>query len=103
MGCRAAISKSSADPVAAFTYGRVGQTYRVKLVLVALDAGNVYLDFNDAGIDTVHRGTGGLVKHVRDACVLARRDISGGEDEGWRANTLIHRAMKVCDDVTFRV
>ena len=56
----AAISKSSADPVAAFTYGRVGQTYRVKLVLVALDAGNVYLDFNDAGIDTVHRGTGVL-------------------------------------------
>jgi len=53
----------------------------VKVVLVALDAGNVHLDFNDAGVNAVHGGAEGLVKHVRNACVLVPTEI-WEEDEG---------------------
>jgi hypothetical protein len=48
------------------------------MVLVALDAGNIHLDFDDAGIDTIHSGAKSFVKHKRRdtfrAFTLAYRD-----------------------------
>jgi hypothetical protein len=59
----AAVAESGAHPVAAFAHGGVGQTHGVKVVFIGLDAGDVDLNFDDAGVDTVNGGTEGLVEH----------------------------------------
>jgi hypothetical protein len=44
----------------------------MKVVLVALDAGDVYLNFNNAGINPIDCGTEGFVEHrARGAFTLA--------------------------------
>jgi hypothetical protein len=36
----------------------------MKVVFVALDAGNIHLNLDDAGIDAIHRGAESLIKHA---------------------------------------
>jgi hypothetical protein len=70
-----AISQRGADTIAAFAHGGVGQTDCVKVVLVALNARNVHLNLNDAGINAVHRRAKSFVEHRMQlrAVILADR------------------------------
>ena len=59
----AAVLQRGADPVAAFAHRGVGQSDGVEVIFIGLDAGDVDLDLNDAGIDAIHRGARGLIEH----------------------------------------
>jgi hypothetical protein len=49
--------------VAALTHSSVRQADGVKVVLVSLDAGDIHLDLNDAGVDAINRGAESFIKH----------------------------------------
>src|SRR5439155_20721415 len=66
-------------PVAALAHGGVGQPDGVEMVLVALDAGDVHLNFNNAGINAIHGGAEGLVEHTDRARPFTLAD---GSEEG---------------------
>jgi hypothetical protein len=42
------------DPIAAFAHRRIGQSDGVKIIFIGLDAGEVNLNLDDAGINAIH-------------------------------------------------
>jgi hypothetical protein len=54
----------------------------MKIIFIGLDAGDVHLNLNDAGIDAIHRCAQGLIKHegVRSQPNRSVRAIMTNED-----------------------
>jgi hypothetical protein len=50
-------------PVATLAHRRVGESDGMKVILIGLDAGDVHLNLNDAGIDAIDRCAQGLIEH----------------------------------------
>ena len=47
------------------THRGIWKPYRVEVVFLHLNAGNIYLDFDDAGINAIDGGAECFVKHGR--------------------------------------
>jgi hypothetical protein len=58
-----AIAQGGAYAVAALADGGIGQADGVEMVVVGLDPGDVDLDLDDVGVDSVDYGAKGLVEH----------------------------------------
>ena len=69
-----AVSRRCPRPVTAFPHGSIGQVYGMKMVFVALDTGDIHLDFDDASINAINGGAEGSVEHRqgRWPAILAR-------------------------------
>jgi len=59
----AAVLQCGANPVAAFPYRRVGQSYGMEIIFIGLDARDVHLNLDDAGIYAIHRCAQSLIEH----------------------------------------
>src|SRR5712692_11992187 len=57
----AAVFQRRAYAVTALAHGRVGQADGVEVIFGSLDAGNINLNLNDAGIDAIHRRAQSLI------------------------------------------
>ena len=57
------ISERRPHPIPALTDRRIWQANGMKVVFVTLNAGNINLDFNDAGINAIDGGAESLVEH----------------------------------------
>jgi hypothetical protein len=61
----AAVAECGPDTVAAFPHGCVGQAHGVRVIFAGLDAGDVDLNLNDAGVNALNGGAEGVVEHER--------------------------------------
>jgi hypothetical protein len=59
----AAVPEGGADAVAAFADGGVGQVDGVEMIFIGLDARDINLNLNDAGVNAIHRCAQGLIEH----------------------------------------
>src|SRR4051794_23742010 len=57
------VAQGRADALTALPHGGIGKSNRVKVIFGGLNAGDINLDFNDAGIDAVDGGAHGLEEH----------------------------------------
>ena len=58
-----AVFQRRADPLPALAHRRVGQAYSMKPVLGGPDAGNVYLNLNNIGVNAINRRAERLEEH----------------------------------------
>jgi hypothetical protein len=58
-----AVFQRGTNPIAALPNRRVWKADRVEVIFIGLDAGDVHLNLDDAGVNAIHRCAQGLIKH----------------------------------------